>query len=38
MLRLEYEPQGFLESVEDAIGFVTRRVQGDVNSFVNDHA
>ena len=33
MLRLEYEPQGFLESVGDATGFVTRRVQGDLERF-----
>ena len=33
MLRLEYEPDGFLESVGDATGFVTRRVQGDLERF-----
>jgi uncharacterized membrane protein len=33
MLRLEYEPQGFLETIGDATGFVTRRVQGDLERF-----
>jgi uncharacterized membrane protein len=32
-LRLEYEPQGFVENVGDAAGFVTRRVQGDLERF-----
>jgi uncharacterized membrane protein len=33
MLRLEYEPQGFVENVGDAAGFVTRRVEGDLERF-----
>ena len=32
-LRLEYEPQGFVENIGDAAGFVTRRVQGDLERF-----
>ena len=32
-LRLEYEPHGFIETVGDAAGFVTRRVQGDLERF-----
>jgi hypothetical protein len=33
MLRLEYEPQGFVENIGDAAGFVTRRVEGDLERF-----
>jgi uncharacterized membrane protein len=33
LLRLEYEPQGFVENVGDAAGFVTRRVEGDLERF-----
>ena len=33
LLRLEYEPQGFVENVRDAAGFVTRRVEGDLERF-----
>ena len=32
-LALEYEPQGFLEKGGDALGFVSRRVQGDLERF-----
>jgi uncharacterized membrane protein len=33
MLRLEYEPQGFVENIGDAAGFVTRRVKEDSERF-----
>ena len=33
VLRLEYEPQGFIESIGDAAGFVSRRVEGDLERF-----
>ena len=33
MLNLEYDPQGFVESVGDALGFVSRRVEGDLERF-----
>jgi uncharacterized membrane protein len=33
MLRLEYEPQGFVENIGDATGFVTRRIEGDLQRF-----
>ena len=33
MLRLEYEPQDWVESVGDALGFVSRRVEGDLERF-----
>ena len=33
MLRLEYEPQGLIENIGDAAGFVTRRVEGDLERF-----
>ena len=33
LLRIEYEPQGFVENVGDAAGFVTRRVEGDLERF-----
>jgi uncharacterized membrane protein len=32
-LRLEYEPEGFFESVGGALGFVDARVQGDLDRF-----
>ncbi len=32
-LRLDYEPQGLLEKIGDALGFVTRRVEGDLERF-----
>jgi uncharacterized membrane protein len=32
-LRLQYEPEGALESAGDAIGFVSARVQGDLHRF-----
>lgn len=33
MLQLEFEPEGFLESVGDALGFVSRRAKGDLGRF-----
>jgi uncharacterized membrane protein len=33
MLQLEYEPDGVVESAGSALGFVTRRVEGDLNRF-----
>jgi uncharacterized protein (TIGR02271 family) len=32
-LALDYEPEGFLENVGDALGFVSSRVQGDLKRF-----
>ena len=32
-LRLEYEPQGLIENIGDAAGFVSRRVEGDLERF-----
>ena len=32
-LRLEYEPEGFFESVGSALGFVDSRVEGDLERF-----
>ncbi len=32
-LALEYEPQGFVEKVGDALGVVSRRVEGDLERF-----
>lgn len=32
-LRLEYEPEGFFESVGSALGFVDNRVKGDLERF-----
>ena len=32
-LRMEYEPQGLVENVGDALGFVSRRVDGDLHRF-----
>ena len=33
MLQLDYEPEGAVESVGSALGFVTRRVEGDLGRF-----
>ena len=33
MLKLEYEPEGVVENVGDALGFVSRRVEGDLERF-----
>lgn len=33
MLQLDYEPEGIVENVGDALGFVTRRVKGDMERF-----
>ncbi len=33
MLQLEYDPQGVVENVGDALGIVTQRVQGDLERF-----
>jgi uncharacterized membrane protein len=33
MLQLEYEPDGVVESAGSALGFVSRRVEGDLNRF-----
>jgi uncharacterized membrane protein len=33
MLQMEYDPQGFVENVGDAVGVVTQRVQGDLERF-----
>jgi uncharacterized membrane protein len=33
MLQLEYDPQGFVENVGDALGVVSLRVQGDLERF-----
>ena len=32
-LRIDYEPEGFVEEAGDKLGFVTRRVEGDLNRF-----
>lgn len=32
-LALDYDPQGFVEKVGDALGFVSRRVEGDLERF-----
>jgi len=32
-LEMSYSPEGFLEGVGDALGFVSRRVQGDLERF-----
>lgn len=32
-LQLDYEPEGFVENVGDALGFVTRNVDGDLERF-----
>jgi uncharacterized membrane protein len=33
MLQLEYDPEGFVENVGDAIGVVSQRVEGDLKRF-----
>jgi uncharacterized membrane protein len=33
MLQMDYETDGFLESVGDALGFMSRRVEGDLERF-----
>lgn len=33
MLQLDYDPEGFIENVGDALGFVSRRVEGDLERF-----
>ena len=33
MLQLEYEPEGVVENTGSALGFVSRRVEGDLNRF-----
>lgn len=33
MLQLDFEPEGFVESVGDALGFVRRRAEGDLVRF-----
>ena len=33
MLQMEYDPEGFVEHVGDAVGVVTQRVQGDLERF-----
>lgn len=33
MLQMEYDPKGFIENVGDALGFVARRVEGDLERF-----
>ncbi len=33
MLQLDYDPQGVVENVGDALGFVSRRVKGDLERF-----
>lgn len=32
-LRMEYEPEDFVESTGDVLGFVSRRVEGDLDRF-----
>jgi uncharacterized membrane protein len=32
-LAIEYDPQGFVEKVGDVLGFVSRRVEGDLERF-----
>jgi uncharacterized membrane protein len=32
-LQMSYDPEGFVESVGDALGFMDRRVQGDLDRF-----
>ena len=33
MLQLDYEPEGAVEQIGDKLGFVTRRVEGDLERF-----
>ena len=32
-VQVEYDPQGFVENVGDAVGIVSQRVEGDLNRF-----
>jgi uncharacterized membrane protein len=32
-LRLDYDPEGLIENIGDALGFVSRRVEGDLERF-----
>ena len=32
-LQMDYEPQGFLENVADKVGFVSGRLEGDMERF-----
>ena len=32
-VQMEYDPKGFLETVGDAVGIVSKRVQGDLERF-----
>jgi len=32
-LRIDYEPEGFVEGTRDKLGFVSRRVEGDLKRF-----
>lgn len=33
MLQLEFDPEGFVETVGDKLGFVSRRIEGDLKRF-----
>lgn len=33
MLQVDYDPEGFVENVGDAMGFVSRRIEGDLERF-----
>ena len=33
MLQIEYDPQGFVEGVGDALGVVSTRIEGDLRRF-----
>jgi uncharacterized membrane protein len=33
MLQIEYDPDGFVENVGDALGIVSRRIEGDMKRF-----
>jgi len=33
MLQIEYEPHGVIEQIGDALSFVTKRVEGDLERF-----
>jgi hypothetical protein len=35
MLQMEYEPEGIVENIGDAIGVVSARVHGDLARFKN---
>jgi len=34
-MQMEYEPESMIENVGDALGFLSRRVEGDLNRFRN---